>query len=72
MTQAHRYEDLEAAVLRIARHPESPERVLAIAECLEDIEGRFDRGTLTAEQRGRLLEILMCEGHGPGCPAGQN
>jgi hypothetical protein len=52
------YERLEYTVGMIKRHPYYPGKELLLDECLEDIDDRFRRGRLTAEQRGRLRTIL--------------
>jgi hypothetical protein len=59
MTRNYRFEELEAAVWRIARHRESPEKRDAITECLDDIERRFNHRTLTGHQKELLVAILL-------------
>jgi hypothetical protein len=54
------YERLEQTVGMIKRHPYYPGKELLLDECLEDIDERYRSGRLTAEQHGRLREIL-CE-----------
>ena len=53
------FERLERAVTIIALHPDYPGKHEAIAECLEDIEGRWRRGQLSLQQRLRLLSLLV-------------
>ncbi len=53
------FERLEQTVGMIRRHPYYPGKEVLLDECLEDIDDRFRAGRLTAEQRGRLREILL-------------
>jgi hypothetical protein len=58
-TMTYEFERLEQTVGMIKRHPYYPGKELLLDECLEDIDERFRLGRLTAEQRGRLREILL-------------
>jgi hypothetical protein len=58
-TMTYEFERLERTVGMIKRHPYYPGKEVLLDECLEDIDDRFRRGRLTAEQRGRLREILL-------------
>jgi hypothetical protein len=58
-TMTYEFERLEYTVGMIKRHPYYPGKELLLDECLEDIDDRFRQGRLTAEQRGRLREILL-------------
>jgi hypothetical protein len=53
------FERLELAVTIIARHADYPGKLEAVADCLEEIEGRWERGQLTLEQRFQLTAILL-------------
>lgn len=53
------FERLERSVTNIVRHPDYPGKQENLAECLEDIEDRWQRGQLTLEQRFRLYAILL-------------
>jgi hypothetical protein len=55
----YEFERLERTVGMIKRHPYYPGKELILDECLEDIDDRFRCGRLTAEQRGRLKDILL-------------
>ena len=55
----YEFERLANTVGMIKRHPYYPGKELLLDECLEDIDDRFRRGRLTAEQRGRLRGILL-------------
>jgi hypothetical protein len=57
MTQE--FERLEYTVGMIRRHPYYPGKEQLLDECLEDIDERFRKGRLTAEQRGRLRCVLL-------------
>jgi len=57
-TMSYEFDRLEQTVGMIKRHPYYPGKELVLDECLEDIDDRFRRGRLTAEQRGRLRQIL--------------
>jgi hypothetical protein len=61
---ARHFRMLERTADLIARHPAYPGKGEAVRRCREDIEQRFRRGSLTEEQRDRLMAILD-EG-GPG------
>ncbi len=52
------FERLEQTVGMIKRHPYYPGKEALLDECLEDIDERYRSGRLTAEQRGRLRDIL--------------
>lgn len=58
-TMTCEFERLQHTVGMIKRHPYYPGKELVLDECLEDIDERFRRGRLTAEQRGCLREILL-------------
>lgn len=58
-TMTYEFERLEQTVGMIKRHPYYPGKELVLDECLEDIDERFRIGRLTADQRGRLREILL-------------
>jgi hypothetical protein len=58
-TMTHEFERLEHTVGMIKRHPDYPGKELVLDECLEDIDERYRRGRLTAEQRGRLRHVLL-------------
>jgi hypothetical protein len=58
-TMTQEFERLEHTVGMIRRHPYYPGKELLLDECLEDIDDRFRRGRLTAEQRGRLRHVLL-------------
>jgi hypothetical protein len=53
------FERLEATVALIARHADYPGKHEVVAGCLEEIEGRWERGELTLPQRFRLYAILL-------------
>lgn len=53
------FERLQQTVKMIKRHPYYPGKELLLDECLEDIDDRYCRERLTAEQRGRLRSILL-------------
>jgi hypothetical protein len=55
----YEFERLQYTVGMIKRHPYYPGKELVLDECLGDIDDRFRRGRLTAEQRGRLRGILL-------------
>jgi hypothetical protein len=59
VTTPEPFERLEGAVLRIARHADTPEKPDAVVSCLFDIKGRFEQGTLSLEQTRRLLADLL-------------
>jgi hypothetical protein len=54
-----RFDLLEEAVAYIANHADTPEKPIAVSECLDDIETRFAQGTLNLEQRRRLVAVLL-------------
>jgi len=58
-TMTYEFERLEQTVGMIKRHPYYPGKEMVLDECLEDIDERYRLGRLTAEQRGRLREILL-------------
>jgi hypothetical protein len=58
-TMIREFERLEYTVGMIKRHPDYPGKEMLLDECLEDIDDRFRRGRLTAEQHGRLRAILL-------------
>jgi len=58
-TMPYEFERLEQTVGMIKRHPYYPGKEVVLDECLEDIDERYRLGRLTAEQRGRLREILL-------------
>jgi len=58
MARVADFPNLERAVVWVAKYPFFPEKPEVVRECLEDVEGRFRRGELTAEQRSRLVSIL--------------
>jgi hypothetical protein len=60
-TMTQEFERLERTVGLIKRHPYYPGKELLLDECLEDIDDRFRKGRLTAEQRG-LLRCVLLEG----------
>ena len=53
------FDQLAGAAACIARHSETPEKPLAVRECLDDIENRYAERTLSPEQRKRLVAILL-------------
>jgi hypothetical protein len=53
------FEQLKAAVIAIVNHTEVAEKKLALEECLDDVDGRYFEGSLTAGQKRRLLAILL-------------
>jgi hypothetical protein len=55
----YEFERLERTIGMIKRHPYYPGKEVLLDECLEDIDDRFRRGRLTAEQRGQLRGILL-------------
>jgi hypothetical protein len=55
----YEFDRLEQTVGMIKRHPYYPGKELVLDECLEDIDDRYRQGRLTAEQRGRLRDILQ-------------
>jgi hypothetical protein len=63
MSDAADFGRLAAAVERIARHPDFPDKRQAVRLCLEDIERMSLEGRITAEQAGVLHGILLilCE-----------
>jgi hypothetical protein len=56
---AQSFDRLERAITIIARHANYRGKQEAIAQCLADIEGRWDRGVLDIPQRFRLMSILL-------------
>jgi hypothetical protein len=58
-TMRYEFERLEQTVGMIKRHPYYPGKEAVLDECLEDIDERYRVGRLTADQRGRLREILL-------------
>jgi hypothetical protein len=48
------FERLERTINLIAQHIDYPGKQAVVADCLDDIEERWDRGLLTLEQRSRL------------------
>jgi len=58
-TMTYEFDRLEQTVGMIKRHPYYPGKELVLDECLEDIDDRYRQGRLTAEQRGRLRDILQ-------------
>jgi hypothetical protein len=55
------FERLQQSVTMIARHMDFPGKQEILAECLEDIEDRWQQGWLTLEQRFQLHSILLGE-----------
>jgi hypothetical protein len=53
------FERLEQAVTLIAHHADHPGKPAVVADCLNDIEGCWERGQLTLEQRFRLYALLL-------------
>jgi hypothetical protein len=53
------FERLERTVTLIAHHARYPGKLEAIADCLQDIDDRWERGQLTLQQRFRLYAILL-------------
>jgi hypothetical protein len=53
------FERLEQAVTMIARHADFPGKQQVVADCLNEIEDRWDRSELTLAQRFSLYAILM-------------
>jgi hypothetical protein len=53
------FDRLEETVTMIARHADCAGKSEIIANCLEDIEDRWQRGELTLTQRFRLYAILV-------------
>jgi hypothetical protein len=53
------FERLERTITIIAEHADYPGKQESIAECIADIEDRWNRGLLDIEQRFRLLAILL-------------
>jgi hypothetical protein len=58
-SSAPSFDGLERAATLIAQHGDYPGRREVIADCLEDIDDRWQRGLLTLEQRFRLYAILV-------------
>jgi hypothetical protein len=58
-TMTYEFERLVQTVGMIKRHPYYPGKEALLDECLEDIDERFRMGRLTADQRGRLRDILL-------------
>jgi hypothetical protein len=53
------FERLEQTIDMIKRHPYYPGKETLLDECLEDIDDRYRRGRLTAEQRGKLRDCIL-------------
>ena len=53
------FERLEQTVTIIARHLEYPGKAEVVADCLQEIDSRWERGQLTLQQRFRLYAILV-------------
>src|SRR5689334_14652472 len=53
------FERLRQSVTIIATHAEFPGKQEVVAECLDDIDSRWQRGLLTLEQRFQLYAILV-------------
>jgi hypothetical protein len=60
---------LEQAATLVARRADSPGGRRAVAEYLDDVDGRWLRGRLTLEQRFRLYAILLRGAPAPRAPA---
>jgi hypothetical protein len=58
MTETTLFERLEQAINLIARHPFYPGKQDAVADCREDLEERVRGGSLTRDQKARLVAIL--------------
>jgi hypothetical protein len=53
------FDRLAKAVASIGGHADTPEKPLAVSECLDDIEARYAQGSISRDQRRRLLAILL-------------
>jgi hypothetical protein len=53
------FDRLAEAVASIVGHADTPEKPLAVSECLDDIEERYAQGSLNLDQRRRLVAILL-------------
>jgi hypothetical protein len=53
------FERLEKTATFIIQHPDYPGKKEVVADCLEDIEERWQKGQLLLEQRFRLYAILL-------------
>ncbi len=53
------FDRLVGAVSYIVGHADTPEKPLAVSECLDDIEDRFTQGDLSLGQRRRLFTVLL-------------
>jgi hypothetical protein len=56
---AFSFDRLAKAVAYIVGHADTPEKPLAVSECLDDIEARYAQGVLSLDQRRRLVAILL-------------
>ena len=56
---ASNFDRLAKAVAYIVGHAATPEKPLAVSECLDDIEERYTHGLLSLDQRRRLVAILL-------------
>ena len=60
-SNAPSFERLEQTATMIARHAEYPGKAQVVAECLDDIEDRWEQGQLSLEQRFQLYAVLLRE-----------
>jgi hypothetical protein len=52
-------ERLEWAVAHIAGHVDMPEKPVAVSVCLDEIEARYEQGSLDLAQKRRLVALLL-------------
>jgi hypothetical protein len=61
MTEIPLYQRLERAVTLIARHPFYPGKQEALDDCVLDLEERSREGSLTPDQKSKLIALLYSE-----------
>ena len=59
MNVASNIERLEWAVAHIAGHADMPEKPVAVSVCLDEIEARYEQGSLDLTQKRRLVALLL-------------
>lgn len=62
MSETQVFQRLERAIGLIAGHPFYPGKQEALEDCLDDLEERYRQGTLTEDEKTRLVAILVAPG----------
>jgi hypothetical protein len=52
-------ESPEVAIARIVGHADIPQKQVAVGECLDDIETRYQQGGLDRAQKRRPIAVLL-------------